>query len=611
MKPESSDYKYKKRSDIPAVYRWNIEAIYETEEDFQQDIANCTDVLAEITGMHGIVTESARHLLNALRAADKLDLILGRLFCYAKMKLDEDNTHAPSQERYATATALLAEAQEKSSFLTPELITLDTDVLEKYYEAEPELDIYRFSLGRLLESKAHVLTPAEEALIAGYAEVLSAPDNIFSMLNDADLIFGKIKLPNGKRVILTHGNYVQFLENPSRKLRRKAFKQLYGVYAAHINTLAATYQTQVKSDCITARLRKYPSARAAALFASHIPEEVYDNLIAAVHAHLPSLHGYIDLKRRLLGVKEMHMYDIYAPLTTVPEKNFSFDEALDLIKAALRPLGEEYLAGIDRAVRERWIDLCETPGKSSGAYSFGTYDTYPYILTNYHGKLQDVLTLIHEMGHSMHSFYTRNAQPPVYGDYSIFVAEVASTVNECLLLHYLLRTEDAPDMKVYLLNRFLEEIRATVFRQTMFAEFEDQVHKKVEAGEALSAEGLSALYDSLNSLYCGGFVRGDSLIQYEWARIPHFYHAFYVYQYATGFSAALAISERILSGVPGAVEGYLRFLTLGSSQYPIDELMIAGVDMTTPAPVEAAMRYFENLVKEFTSLTQEKDEAVQ
>lgn len=592
----------KSRNDIDSKYKWKIELMYPDRNSWNEDVDAAMKMTESFLSYQGRLGESSDILLSALKDLDAINMKFEKAYCYAKMKQDEDNRLGSSQEMLGIITARAAEAGASTSFFSPELLSLSEEKLSGFLDENLELKAYDFVIKDALRMKEHVLSEKEESILARLSEVTGASDNIQSMLSDADLKFGKVKDSDGKKIELSHGNYINFMESPDRKVRKQAFTKMYEAYKNHINTFAAVYGTSVKADVTGAVIRGYESARHAAMSSGNIPESVYDNLIEAVHENLPVLHRYIALKKKILGVKNLKMYDVYAPLVSVPETEISFEEAVEMMKECLAPLGEEYISRLTKGVESGWIDVYETPGKTSGAYSFGSYDSYPYILMNYTGKLQDVLTLVHECGHSMHSSYTREAQPFTYGDYSIFVAEVASTVNESLTLRHLLDKEKDVEMRKYLLFKYIEEFRATVFRQTMFAEFELEAHRLVEEGGSLTAQWLCETYDRLNTLYFGDALSHDDMIQYEWARIPHFYRAYYVYQYATGFSAATAIAGRILSEGETAVEDYKKFLKTGSSMYPVDELKIAGVDMTSPEPVRNAMKTFEALIDELESL---------
>ena len=594
----------KSRNDIDSKYKWKIELMYPDRKSWDEDVDAAMNMTESFLSYQGRLGESSDTLLSALKDLDAINMKFEKAYCYAKMKQDEDNRLGSSQEMLGIITARAAEAGASTSFFSPELLSLSEEKLSDFLDENPELKAYDFVIKDALRMKEHVLSEKEESILARLSEVTGASDNIQSMLSDADLKFGKVRDSDGKKVELSHGNYINFMESPDRKVRKHAFTKMYEAYKNHINTFAAVYGTSVKADVTGAVIRGYDSARHAAMSSGNIPESVYDNLIEAVHENLPVLHRYIALKKKILGVKNLKMYDVYAPLVSVPETEISFEEAVEMMKECLAPLGEEYISRLTKGVESGWIDVYETPGKTSGAYSFGSYDSYPYILMNYTGKLQDVLTLVHECGHSMHSSYTREAQPFTYGDYSIFVAEVASTVNESLMLKHLLDKEKDVEMRKYLLFKYIEEFRATVFRQTMFAEFELEAHRLVEEGGSLTAQWLCETYDRLNTLYFGDALSHDDMIQYEWARIPHFYRAFYTYKYATGISASLALSERVLSGGEKERDDYLSFLSSGGSKYPIESLRKAGVDMASPKPVEEATKHFEKMMDLYESLCQ-------
>lgn len=597
--------KQKTRAEIDPKYKWALEKIYATDEAWEEDFARVPALADACCSYAGRLTESAGNLLGALRASDDLQRLISKLMCYSMQRQDEDTRVSRYQEMCGRGMSAASAAAAKVSFFTPELIAAPEEKIWAFFEEEPELEVYRFMIQGILKQKKHILSAAEESLMAQYAEITEDASTIFSMLNNADLSFGKVSGMDGEEITLTHGNYVTLLENRDRSLREAAFTRMYETFRAHINTLAATYSSSVKSDCLDARIRHYDSSLSAALSGAEIPESVYHNLIDAIHEYLPVLHRYMALRKKWLGLDEMKMYDVYLPVVEVPDRDVPFEEAVEIILEALAPLGEDYVAQVAKGIASGWIDVYETEGKRSGAYSNGCYDSDPYILLNYNDKLQDVLTLIHEMGHSMHTWHSTNAQPFCYSDYTIFVAEVASTVNENLLLRHWLKNETDKEMKKFLLNRFLEEFRATVFRQTMFAEFELLAHRYVEGGGSLTPDYLNGEYDRLNTLYFGDAITHDDLIQYEWARIPHFYSAYYVYQYATGFSAATALADRILNEGAPAVADYRRFLSMGSSAYPVDELKVAGVDMSRKESVEAALEVFKGLLDELEALMEE------
>lgn len=591
-----------KRNEIDSRYKWNIQAMYSSLSDWENDIESALKTAETYSEYRGRLTENADILLKALRDKDDIWQTLERAYVYARMKRDEDNRISEYQAMTDRCFSAIAKISSALSFFTPELLGADEEHIRALISDNEELSVYTHYIDELLREKEHVLSEAEENIMAQLSEVTGAPGDIFTMLNNADISFGEIKDENGVSRKLTHGNYIRFMENHDRSVRKQAYENLYEAYRKQINTIASAYNYNTKTDVITARIRKYKSARQAALSADNVSPEVYDNLINVINSYLPVLHRYIELRRKMLGNEELRMYDIYVPLIDVPEKKISFEEAVEIARKALAPLGSEYIERMNEGIRSGWIDVYENEGKTSGAYSFGSYDSMPYILMNYTDSLKDVFTLVHEMGHSMHSSYTRENQPFIYGSHSIFTAEVASTVNESLLMNYLLENETDPDMKKYLLNMYIEEFRTTVFRQTMFAEFEHITHTAIEEGTVLTAEWLSDTYDKLNRKYFGESLADDEYIRYEWARIPHFYTAFYVYKYATGYSAATAISSKILSEGEPAAAAYREFLTTGESDYPVELLKTAGVDMSEPGPVIDAMKLFESLVDKFEKL---------
>lgn len=590
----------KQRSEIPNEYKWDIEDMYDSEEKWEADIKEGLALSDELAAMQGKITESADSLLKAFKLNNELSIKLERAFVYSRMKRDEDNRVPKSQELAAKAMSALAEASAKTAFFTPELLECDEDKIMKMISENKELEVYSFMLKNTFRLKEHVLDSNSENLLAQLSEVTSATGDIFTMLNNADMKFGRVKDEDGTETELTHGNYIRFMQSKDRSVRQSAYTAMYTAFKGLINTIATNYNYNTKNDVITARIRNFPSARDAALAGDNIPGSVYDSLVGAVNDSLPVVHKYMELRKKLLGVDELKMYDVYAPLIDIPERKIPYEEALDMIREALAPMGEDYISNMNKGFSEGWIDVYENEGKTSGAYSFGSYDSKPYILLNYTDTLNDVFTIIHEMGHSMHSYYTRKTQPYIYGSHSIFTAEVASTVNENLLMKHLIKNETDPEMKKYLVAKHIEDFRTTLFRQTMFAEFEDLTHKALEEGETLTADWLCEKYNELNSRYFGPALSEDDMIRYEWARIPHFYNAFYVYKYATGYSAASAISDIILNEGSG---DYLKFLTTGESDHPIELLKIAGVDMATPDPVSNAMKTFAALVDELEELT--------
>jgi len=597
-----SDKNLRQRNDIPDEYKWNIEDMYPDKSQWDTDVADSVKQAEEFAKYQGRLTESASTLAEALKERDAIWQKLEHAFVYAAMKKDEDNRVDKYQAMDDKCGSAIAKVAASMSFFTPELLEASEETILGYLKEEPQLTQYEFLLKSALREKEHILSAAEENILAQMSEITGATNDVFKMLNNADMTFGEITDEDGDTVKLTHGNYIQFMESHDRDIRKAAFTNMYEAYKKLINTIATNYNYNTKTDVVSARIRKHQSSLAAALSGGNIPLNVYHNLIEQVHDALPAMHKYIELRKKVLGVDQLKMYDIYVPLVKLPKKEIKFEEAVEIMAEGLAPLGKEYIDQVRKGVSEGWIDVYENEGKTSGAYSFGCYDSMPYILMNYSDSLKDVFTLVHEMGHSMHSHYTRANQPYTYGDHSIFTAEVASTVNESLLIKHLLATETDPEMRKYLLNYYIEEFRTTLFRQTMFAEFELKAHEEIEKGGVLTAQWLCDTYNRLNSEYFGPALSEDEYIKYEWARIPHFYRGFYVYQYATGYSAATAISSKILEEGETARNNYIEFLKSGSSNYPVELLKIAGVDMSSPEPVKMAMETFKNLVDELEKL---------
>lgn len=590
------DKKLKTRDQIDSKYKWKIEKMYPVEADWDRDVTECVKMSQDFLSYQGNVIEN---LYKALCDKDAIYIKAERAYVYAHQKQDEDNRVDKYQGMMSKIETALATISANLSFFVPELLSHSKEEIMACFDKEPALETYLFYIEDLLREQEHVLSANEENILAQLGEVLDAPHDIFSMLNNADIKFGQIEDEDGDLVEVTHGNYISFMQSKNREVRKAAFEAVYKAYSSLGNTISKAYAYNVKTDVIASRLRKYNSAREAALSSGNIPEEVYDNLIKVVNDYLPTLHKYIELRKKVLGLDELKMYDVYVPMFDVPEEDIPFEEGVKIVKEALKPMGEEYVNRLSKGIDEGWIDVFENEGKTSGAYSFGSYDSMPYILCNYDNKLQDVFTIIHELGHSMHSSYTRENQPFCYGDHSIFTAEVASTVNESLLIKHLLNKECDVEKRKYLINYYLEEFRTTLFRQTMFAEFEQLAHLEIQNGGALTTEWMNKKYKELNDKYFGPAIADDEYIQYEWMRIPHFYRSFYVYQYATGYSAATAISKIILEKGP---EDYKEFLKTGSSDYPVELLKIAGVDMGKPEPIIMAMETFKNLVEELEKL---------
>lgn len=582
----------RKRAEQLVEDTWNLEAIYASNEEWKTDASRLEKLLEDFKGYQGHVKDGADQLLEILEAYCKMTELFEKLFVYAHMHFDEDMGNSFYQRLNGEARAMMPKYDSAISWLQPELLELSQETLERYFRENEKLQLYRIWLNDQLRKKAHTLNTDQERMLALAGEMGNAPYQIYSIFENADLTFGTVEGEQGEQLPLTSETFVRLQENRNRRIRKDAFCQFYGVYQQFGNTIAALFDANVRQAMFFARERHYSSNRAFYLDDAQIPEQVYDNLIDTVHKNLPVMHRYAALRKKMLGVEELHMYDVYAPMVSDVDKKFTFEEAKAVVKEGLKPLGEDYLEILQEGFDNRWIDIYENTGKRGGAYSSGSYATYPYVLLNFQGNLNHVFTLAHEMGHSIHSYYTRKNQPFVYGDYKIFVAEVASTCNEALLIHSLLeKTTDKQERK-YLINYFLEQFKSTLYRQTMFAEFEKITHGKVEAGESLNAETLCEIYLNLNKAYFGDAMVSDPEIAWEWARIPHFYTPFYVYQYATGFSAAIAIAEKIRNQEPGAVENYKKFLSGGSSMTPIELLKLCGVDMESPQPIQDALDVF-------------------
>ncbi len=590
------------RQEIPEQYKWRLDDIYAGNQMWEQDFNAVKKLCEEIDAYRGRVGQSAGSLLQALQSAYRLRELNEKVYTYARMRRDEDNTEPVYQALTDRAESLDTLVQTALSFIEPEILEIPPVVLEGYRLEEPGLALYRFALDELLRHKEHILSSAEERIIAGAGEVAQAPSNIFKMINNADMTFPAIKDEAGNEVEVTHGRYIQFMESPHRRVRREAFISLYSSYRQLQNTLAATLAASVKKDVFYARARKFPAALPAALFADNIPTEVYDNLIRTVRHNLGAMHRYVALRKKLLDLEELHMYDLYAPLVKDVKWDIQYPQAVELVKKGLAPLGTAYGDVMSRGFAGGWADVFENKGKTSGAYSWGPYGIHPYILLNYQGNLSNVFTIAHEMGHAMHSHFAYGEQPYPYAHYTIFTAEVASTVNESLLMDYLLRAVEDRSKKLYLLNHYLEQFRGTVFRQTMFAEFEKIIHENTEQGQALTPALLRRIYRRLNEDYYGPEMVVDEDIEFEWARIPHFYTAFYVYKYATGFSAATAITRRIMEEGKPAVDRYLGFLKKGGSEYPLDLLKSAGVNMSSPEPVQDGLDLFTRLLDQMEEI---------
>jgi oligoendopeptidase F len=591
-----------KRSDIPREYIWDLESIFSTDEEWVNNFRALQQRLPELEALKGTLGQSGQALLAVLQKRDELFEKLETLLVYAAMRRDEDTTNSTYQGMYDRAIQLFVQASTVASYIEPEILAITESTLDRFVQETPELSIYGQQLRDLNRKRPHVRSVEVEAVLAAAGEISEGPDAIFSMIDNADLKLPLIKNEEGEEVQLTKGNYLVYIRSTERPVRKEAFESLHSTYLKQRNTIATTLSTRIKGDIFYTKQRGYGSCRERALAQYNIPISVYDNLVATVSEHIHLLDRYMRLRKRVLQLDELHMYDLYVPIVKETADEISYPEASDTVLAALAPLGESYTTTLKRAFKERWIDVYETPGKRSGAYSGGGYATRPFVLLNYQDKRDSMYTLAHELGHSMHSFFTRTYQPFQYGDYTIFVAEVASTLNEGLLTEYLLKTSDDPAVRLAILNHSLEDLRGTLFRQTMFAEFELQIHSRAEQGEPLTADTLSAMYRALNEKYYGAEAVIDELIDIEWARIPHFYYNFYVYQYATGVSAACALVQQILQEGAPAVDRYLKFLSSGSSDYSIELLKKAGVDMTSPEPVRQALQLFNSHLTQMQEL---------
>ena len=592
------------RKDVNFADTWALTDLYGSDAEWHEDFQWNQDYLKFVKGYQGRLGESAQMLYNWLQLGDEMSLIFEHLAVYAFRRADEDTRATKPQEMCAQLTNFMTQLNTATAFETNEILAIPDEKLEQFYKEVPALEGYRRHLDEIRRRRAHILSPAEERLLAMAGELSENPDNIFSMLNDADLTFPDAIDAQGEAHHVTHGSYIPMMYGPDRTLRKSAFESLYGVYESHKNTLAATLAAQAKQLWFFAQARNYPSALAAALDRTEVPESVYHSLIDAVRENLPKLHRYTSLRKKLLGVEELHFYDLYANMVGDVEMKFTFQEAKELVLKALAPLSENYLNGLRAGFEGRWIDVYENVGKRSGAYSSGARP-HPFVLLNFQGTLNDVFTLAHEMGHAMHSEMSYVNQPVVYSDYVIFVAEVASTCNEALLMEYLLNNTTDKREKAYLINYFLEQFRTTLYRQTMFAEFELKINELAQQGQGITADRCCEIYRKLNEDYFGKDIVVDDQIALEWARIPHFYYNYYVYQYATGYAAAIAISRRILKEGQPAVDDYFKFLSGGCSMPPIDLLKLAGVDLSTPAPIHQALELFDQLIDQLDELLAE------
>lgn len=582
---------------------WCLEDMFESDDFWKEEFGRLQRMIFQYEDFEGTLGESADSLLEYLKFNDETNLLMERLYVYANMRYHQDMANSMYQEFAARAQKLMVEISGASAFAEPEILEITTEKINIFFNENPELETYKRYISEILRGKNHTLDKKTETILAKSRQMANAAENIFSMYNGADIKFPSITTEEGEEIEITHGNFVPLLESVDREVRKAAFEGVYETYGKMRNTLAATFAANLDQANFYAQVRNFSSAREMYLYGSNIPESVYDNLIETVHKNMDKMHKYVSLRKKILDVSELHMYDLYTPIAKAPDTKYSFEAAKDIVLEGLAPMGEEYIKVLEEGFDNRWIDVYENEGKRSGAYSWGAYGTHPYVLMNYHGTLDHVFTLAHEMGHAIHSYYSDANQPYVNAGYKIFVAEVASTCNESLLIQHLLKITEDEEEKTYLINHFLEQFKGTLYRQTMFAEFEKIAHSMVQNGEGVTADRLCGIYYNLNKEYFGDDIVIDKEIELEWARIPHFYNPFYVYQYATGLSAAIALSKRILEEGKPAVEDYMKFLTGGSSQDPIELLKIAGVDMTSSEPIETALELFGNLLEELQKIT--------
>lgn len=593
----------KQRNEIEEKYTWDLSTIFPTDEAFETELAQVSEELKNASNLAGHLLDSAESLLTTTEI--QLDLMrrIEKLYSYAHMKNDQDTRVAKYQEYQAKGMTIYSEFGQTFAFYEPEFMEITEDRYQAFLAEKPELQTYQHYFDKLLQKKEHILTQREEELLAGAGEIFGAASETFAILDNADIVFPVVHNEKGEEVQLTHGNYISLVESKNREVRKEAYEALYSVYKQYQHTYAKTLQTNVKVQNYNAKVRKFSSAREAALSANFIPESVYDSLVSAVDKHLPLLQRYIALRAKILGISDLKMYDLYTPLSET-EYKFTYEEALAKSEEVLAILGEDYLSRVKTAFSERWIDVYENQGKRSGAYSGGSYDTNAFMLLNWQDTLDNLFTLVHETGHSMHSSYTRETQPYVYGDYSIFLAEIASTTNENILTEKLLEEVEDDATRFAILNHFLDGFRGTVFRQTQFAEFEHAIHKADQEGQVLTSEFLNDLYADLNEKYYGLKKEDNPQIQYEWARIPHFYYNYYVFQYSTGFAAASALAEKIVHGSQEDKDKYLDYLKAGNSDYPLNVIKKAGVDMEKEDYLNAAFAVFERRLDEFEALVE-------
>lgn len=587
----------RQRSEIPEQYKWDLSKIFPKDEAWEETFARLDDKITSLSAYAGTLGESPQRLESFFKELFSTEQVFNNCLVYAFLRKNEDTREERAQSMESRIQGKLAQFYAAVSFYEPEVLALSDEKLQQYLDSEA-LKEYRFTLENLIREKEHTLSEKEEKILAGMSELAQAPSDISKMLLNADMKYTPIRDEKGQEVPVTASNYILLQSSTDPRVRKDSFHSFYKGFAEHINTLTATYANSVKKDVFLARTRNYADARAMAMSYENIPASVYDSLIETVHQHMPAMHRYAAFRKKVLGLEALHYYDLYAPLMGACKLQYDFEQAKEMVLKAVQPLGEEYVQILRQGYADRWVDAYENEGKPSGAFSSGTYDSAPYISMNFTGNLDSVSTLAHESGHSMHTYLANRTQPYHYADYTLFVAEVASTVNENLLIEQRLKEATDPKVRMYLLNQYLENFKGTVYRQTMFAEFEHKAHQIVEQGEALSTKRLCDLYLELVRQYFGEALIIDEEVKYEWARIPHFYRSFYVYKYATGYTSAVALSEGILNEGKSAVDRYLKFLSLGGSKYPLESLKIGGVDLSTPKPVDAALTKFERILEE-------------
>ncbi|MGE6256632.1 oligoendopeptidase F [Heyndrickxia sporothermodurans] len=592
---------YKSRSDVPESEKWRLEDIYSSKEEWEAEITQITQMIEKLKHYDGMINNGST-LLDYLSENEKVSFKFNKVFAYAMLQVDSDTRNTSSQSLQDQVKQLGVKLNAATSFFLPFLLSLEESTLKKYIDEEEGLNYFEKQLFETYRYKKHVLSKEKEEVLSQLGEALSSPSHTYGMMNNADIKFGKVTNEDGERVELTRGMYSKLIEHKDRTKRIEAYKAYYQPYLQLENSIASTLAAAIKNNVTISRIRKYPSALEKALFSDDVPREVYENLIETTKKNIAPLHRYSEIRKEKLGIEELHQYDLSVPLVQDVEQEIPFDTAYDIMIKALAPLGEEYTKTLADFKDKRYIDVRETPGKRSGAYNLGVYGVHPFVLLNHRDNLSSLFTLAHEMGHAMHSHFSHHTQPQITAKYSIFVAEVASTVNEVLLIHYLLHLEEDPNMKQYLLNHFIDKFKGTLFTQVMFAEFEMITHEKAENGVPLTSKVFSEIYESLFREYNGDSIVFDEEVQYGWARIPHFYRPFYVYKYATGFASAIHLADRILKGDQDTISAYLEFLKSGSSDYPLELLKKTGVDLTTPEPIQNALQQFAMLVDEFEKM---------